>query len=112
MIIRGALLVCSLSLFSSIQQAVAPLPKVVFDSFPTATRDVLARSYKEAAARPNDADAVGALARTLHAWEQWDAAHQAYTRAQALAPRTFAWHYLDAVVLQRLARHADAAAQL
>ena len=31
---------------------------------------------------------------------------------QALAPRAFDWHYLDAVVLQRLARHADAAAQL
>ena len=48
----------------------------------------------------------------LHAWEQWDAAHETYARAQALAPRAFEWHYLDAVVLQRLARSADAAAQL
>src|SRR5262249_39818019 len=31
---------------------------------------------------------------------------------QALSPRTFEWHYLDAVVLQHLARQSDAAAQL
>ena len=48
----------------------------------------------------------------LHAWEQWDGAHQAYARAQALAPRAFEWPYLDAVVLQRLARHAESAARL
>jgi Flp pilus assembly protein TadD len=51
---------------------------------------------------------AGALGRVLHAWEQWDAAHQAYRRAQTLEPKAFAWHYLDGVVLQRLARHADA----
>ena len=38
------------------------------------------------APRHADAQAVGALARTLHAWEQLDAAHAAYTRARALAP--------------------------
>ena len=52
---------------------------------------------------------MGALGRVLHAWEQWDGAHQAYARAQALAPRAFEWPYLDGVVLQRLARHAEAA---
>jgi tetratricopeptide (TPR) repeat protein len=56
-----------------------------------------------------DAAAVGALARLLHAWEQWDAAHEAYARCEALAPRAFEWPYLDGVVLQRLARHAEAA---
>lgn len=56
-----------------------------------------------------DPSAVGALARMLHAWEQFDAAHQAYTRAQGLAPRSFAWQYLDGVVLERLARHSEAA---
>ena len=48
----------------------------------------------------------------LHAWEQWDAAHEAYGRVQALAPRTFDWPYLDAVVLQRLALPSDAVAKL
>ncbi len=56
--------------------------------------------------------AAGALGRILQAWEQWSAAHDAYARAAALAPRVFEWRYLDAVVLQRLARHADAAVQL
>ena len=112
MSIPGSLLVFSLSLISAGQPAVPPpLPTLVFDSFPQATREVLTRSYKEAAVRPNDGDAVGALARTLQAWEQWDSAHQAYARAQALAPRSFAWHYLDGIVLQRLARYAEAASQ-
>src|SRR5256885_4575081 len=96
---------------SAAQAALPPLPHLVFESFPDATRAILVRSYKEAAARPSDAEAVGALARTLHAWEQWDAAHEAYARAQALAPRVVAWQYLDGVVLQRLARHADAASR-
>src|SRR6185503_18945083 len=59
-----------------------------------------------------DVDAVGGLANTLHAWDQWNVAHEAYQRAQALAPRAFTWHYLDAVVLQRLARHDEAATRL
>jgi hypothetical protein len=78
------------------QAAPPSLPRLAFDSFPAPTRDVLARAYKDAAARPNDAETVGALARLLHAWEQWEAAHEVYFRAQVLAPRTFAWHYLDA----------------
>jgi len=94
------------------QTAPPPLPRLALDSFPAPTRDVLARAYQDAAARPNDAEAVGSLARLLHAWEQWDAAHEAYLRAQTLAPKTFAWHYLDAIVLQRLARHTEAAARL
>jgi tetratricopeptide (TPR) repeat protein len=94
------------------QAAPPPLPRLAFDSFPAPTRDALSRAYKDAAARPNDAEAVGALARLLHAWEQWEAAHEAYARAQSLAPRTFAWHYLDAIVLQRLAWHTEAAARL
>jgi len=94
------------------QAAPPPLPRLAFDSFSAPTRDVLARASKDAAARPNDAEAVGALARLLHAWEQWEAAHEAYARAQSLAPKTFAWHYLDAIVLQRLARQTEAAARL
>jgi tetratricopeptide (TPR) repeat protein len=113
MIMPGSLLLCWISLLFAIPQgAVPPLPELALESFPHATRDMIARSYKEAATHPDDAEAVGALARMLHAWEQWEAAHDAYARAQALAPRTFAWPYLDALVLQRLARYAEAAARL
>jgi tetratricopeptide (TPR) repeat protein len=92
------------------QSTLPPLPHLAIDAFPSPTRDALIRPYRDASARPGDAEAVGGLARALQAWEQWSAAHEAYLRAHALAPRTFAWSYLDAVVLQRLARHAEAAA--
>jgi tetratricopeptide (TPR) repeat protein len=88
-----------------------PLP-VVLETFPAAAREAVSRLYKEASARPADAGAAGAVGRMLHAWEQWDSAHQAYERAAALAPSNFDWNYLDAVVLQRLARYDGAASAL
>lgn len=94
------------------QDRIPPLPRLSPESYPPAARSAIERVYRDAVAHPAEAEAVGSLARMLQAWELWDAAHQAYTRAEALAPRTLAWPYLDAVVLQRLARHADAAAQL
>ncbi|HEU4891994.1 MAG TPA: tetratricopeptide repeat protein [Vicinamibacterales bacterium] len=90
------------------REAPPALPRLAPETFPAASRDALTRLYKEALARPNDAAAVGSLGRVLQAWEQWDAAHAAYARAQALAPKAFDWHYLDAVVLQRLVRHPEA----
>jgi tetratricopeptide (TPR) repeat protein len=90
-------------------QAVPPLPQLSPQTYPEAARAPITRVYQNAVARPADAGAIGALARMLQAWEQWEAAHQAYARAQALAPRAFEWHYLDGVILQRLARHAEAA---
>jgi tetratricopeptide (TPR) repeat protein len=97
---------------SAAAQAAPPrLPRVAVETFPAASREAVSAAYRAATARPTDAAAVGALARLLHAWEQWDAAHEAYARSQALAPRVFEWHYLDGVVLQRLARHRQAAAR-
>jgi tetratricopeptide (TPR) repeat protein len=107
------LLVAGLGAASALAQSSAPrLPALAIDTYPTAARESIARAHREAAARATDAEATGALGRVLQAWEQWDAAHDAYVRAQALAPRTFEWHYLDGVVLQRLARPAGAVAQL
>jgi tetratricopeptide (TPR) repeat protein len=97
---------------ASAQSAPPPLPTLSLDSYPPAARDAIARAHREAAAHATDAVQAGTLGRVLQAWEQWDAAHQSYVRAQAIAPATFDWHYLDAVVLQRLARPKDAAAQL
>ncbi len=85
------------------------LPRLPLSAFPTETRDAVEPILKAAAARPADASAAGALARTLQAWQQWDAAHEAFRRAQTLEPAVFDWFYLDGVVLQRLARHAEAA---
>jgi tetratricopeptide (TPR) repeat protein len=85
-----------------------PLPRLVLDSFPPAARAALADVYRDAAAQPDSKEAVGALAKRLHAWEVWEPAHETYARVRRLAPESFEWHYLDAVVLQRLARHAEA----
>ena len=93
-------------------QTVAPLPALDLATFPAAAREHLARVHQEAARRPSDPAAVASLAKWLQAWELWESAHQAYVRAQALAPRAFEGFYLDAIVLQRLARHEEAAARL
>jgi tetratricopeptide (TPR) repeat protein len=93
------------------QAALPPLPQLAFDAYPMAAREAVARAYRAAAAQSTDPAAVGTLAETLHAWDQWGAAHETYVRLQALAPRAFEWQYLDGLVLQRLARHADAAAR-
>ena len=109
-----ALVVLTLALatVSSAQDRIPPLPRLALDSYPSTARDVIAIAHQNATAHDSDASAVGALGRVLQAWEQWDAAHDVYLRAQALAPRAFDWHYLDAIVLQRLARPADAVLQL
>ena len=88
------------------------LPRLAIETYPPSAREHIGRAYANAQARAADPAAVGALARVLHAWGQWEPAHAAYTRAEALEPRSFEWHYLDAVVLQRLTRHAEAAVQL
>src|SRR5436190_1293603 len=93
------------------QAGAPPLPSLQVEAYPPAAREGIERAYRDAAAPDADGGLAGALGRVLQAWEQWDAAHKAYARAQALAPRTFEWHYLDGVVLQRLARPAAAAAR-
>ena len=94
------------------QGTATELPRVAVETFPPAAQSVLQQAYERARSNPRDGEAAGALGRALQAWEQWESAHQAYARAHALAPRTFDWPYLDAVVLQRLARQREAADSL
>jgi tetratricopeptide (TPR) repeat protein len=108
----AVLTLASAVLSASLQATPPALPRLALDSYPAPARATLSRIYEEAAAHPDSVRAVGALARMLHAWELWDPAHQAYERAQSLDPQGFEWRYLDAIVLQRLARHAEAAVQL
>jgi tetratricopeptide (TPR) repeat protein len=93
-------------------QAPPPLPELAMERFPEAARASVSRALGDAKAHPSDAKVVGQLGRVLHAWDQYESAHAAYSRAAALAPKAFEWPYLDAVVLQRLARHAEAATRL
>jgi Flp pilus assembly protein TadD len=89
-----------------------PLPTLTLEAFPSDSRAAIESAARRARAAPDDPAAVGALARMLHAWEQWDAARAAYLRAQHLAPEDVEWPYLLGVVLQRLARPDEAARHL
>jgi tetratricopeptide (TPR) repeat protein len=109
---QGALILVASCATLFAQPAPPPLPHLALDTYPPSAREPLARAHHEATVRPLAADAVCGLARALHAWEQWEGAHQAYARCQMLAPRIFDWFYLDGLVLQRLARHAAAAGPL
>lgn len=94
------------------QAQVPPPVHLPIETYPAALRRAIAPAVRESRARPADAKPTGQLGRLLHAWEQWDSAHEAYARAAALAPGDFQWAYLDGCVLERLARHAEAAAAL
>jgi tetratricopeptide (TPR) repeat protein len=109
--LHGPILLAA-AFWSMTAPAQTDVPRLSLETYPAEARAAIARAHALATARPEDGDAVGGLARVLQAWEQWDAAHQAYARAQALAPRAFDWPYLDAIVLQRLARPDEAVAQL
>ena len=100
------------SCLAALGQQTPTLPRLPLDTYPPAMRDAVSRAYHDAETRPRDGTAAGVLARLLHAWEQWDAAHEAYSRAAALAPQVFDWPYLDACVLARQVRPAEAAARL
>jgi tetratricopeptide (TPR) repeat protein len=101
----------SLFVFTA-QAASSSLPALPIETFPPTARAAIEDVHRRAVASPNRIEAVGPLAMTLHAWELWDAAHQTYEHAQRLDGKAFQWKYLDAVVLQRLARHAEAATRL
>ncbi len=86
-----------------------PLPALALEAFPLDARTAIEAALVQARRKPRDAGAAGALGITLQAWEQWEAAHLAYQRAQVLAPTSADWRHLDGLVLQRLARPAEAA---
>src|ERR1051325_10280413 len=62
--------------------------------FRPAIRAQIERAAAEAKAHPRDIAAVAALAMTLHAYQQYDAAASAYARAHQLDPRNFDWLFL------------------
>ncbi|MPY88449.1 MAG: tetratricopeptide repeat protein [Luteitalea sp.] len=82
------------------------LPDLSLDAFPPDARRAIEPLYREATANADDARSVGSLAMMLHAWEQWDAAAAAYARAAHLAPQTFDWPYLAAVVAERTKQYS------
>ncbi len=84
------------------------LPAIDVAQLPEGAAKAIGEAYRAARAAPDDADVVGRLAVTLHAWEQWDAAAQAYKVAQQLAPRERRWWYLAGLLETARGRHGDA----
>lgn len=86
------------------------LPQVNTAHFLPAIRAQIERAAAEAKAHPRDVRAVAPLAMTLHAYQQYDAAARAYSRAHGLDPRSFDWLYLLGAV-QMESGNFDAAAK-
>jgi tetratricopeptide (TPR) repeat protein len=84
------------------------LPEVNTANFLPAIRTQIEQAEKAARAHPTDAKAVGMLAMTLHAYQQYDAAVRAYSRAHALAPQDFDWLYLGGAAQMELGAFDDA----
>ena len=86
------------------------LPRVNTAEFLPAIRAQVEQAEQKARENPRDAATVGALAMTLHAYQQYDGAAPAYSRAHALEPQNFDWLYLLGAV--QMAQGAfDAAAK-
>ena len=86
------------------------LPKVNTSSFLPIIGAQIEQAAATAKTHPLDANASGMLAMTLHAYEQYDAAAHAYSRAHVLEPRNFDWVYLLGAV--EMARgHFDSAVE-
>ena len=86
------------------------LPAIPLDTYPEVSRGPIGRALDDARAHPDDAARIGKLGMVLQAWEQYDTAASAYSRARALEQR-FEWFYLSGVVEARAGRQ-DAAVRL
>ena len=70
------------------------LPAINTENFLPVIRTQIDQAAADAKAHPRDPKAAGALAMTLHAYQQYDAAARAYSRAHLLEPQNFDWLYL------------------
>jgi tetratricopeptide (TPR) repeat protein len=84
------------------------LPTLDVAGLPGGAGKAIGDAYANARAHPADVEAVGRLAVTLHAWEQWDAAAATYEVARRLAPRDRRWWYLGGLLETARGRHGDA----
>ena len=86
------------------------LPEVDTAKFLPIIRTQIDRALADAKASPRAASTVGALALTLHAYQQHEAAARAYSRAHFLDPQNYDWIYLLGAAQMQLGAF-DAAAK-
>jgi tetratricopeptide (TPR) repeat protein len=84
------------------------LPVIDLSGLSGAARAAIGEAYAVAGANPRSAEELGRLAITLHAWEQWDPAAEAYNAARELAPGDRRWWYLAGLLEVARGRHGDA----
>jgi tetratricopeptide (TPR) repeat protein len=78
------------------------LVQVNMANFLPAIRTQIEQAEQEAKEHPRNAQSAGVLAMTLHAYQQYDAAARAYSRAHLLDPQNFDWLYLLGAVQMEL----------
>src|SRR5437879_3738437 len=84
------------------------LPKVDTSGFQSVIRSQIESAERAARLQPRNPEAAGLLAMTLHAYQQYDRAAQAYARASQLEPQNFDWHYLRGAVQVELGEFSAA----
>ena len=89
----------------------ASLPPLAdLSALPEPARDVVGAADRTARANPDSSGAIGELAEAYHASLLSEAAIDAYTRAESLAPASWQWTYLRGLVLEEHGRQPDARA--
>lgn len=86
----------------------SPTLPVLDGRLPGAAGEAIRQASAVAQRRPDDPELAGRLAMLLHAWEQRDAAAEAYRVAQTLAPADRRWWYLAGLLETARGRHQDA----
>lgn len=95
--------VLALALYASGQQSPS-LPHIDTSAFLPAIGTQIHLAENSARARPDDSQAVGKFAMTLHAYQQYEAAARAYSRAHLIDPHNFDWAYLLGAVRMELGK--------
>lgn len=110
-VVKTAFLLSCLAL-SLIAQPPPDLPPINTAGFSPELRESVRKAYAEAQANPRDAEAVGRLGMTLHAYQQFEFAGVCYARARHFAPQEFRWHYYFGLTQAALAKYGPATAAL
>jgi tetratricopeptide (TPR) repeat protein len=97
-----------LSLFAQAPQSSEP-PKVSTAGFLPSIRDQIEAADANARSHARDPAALGLLGMTLHAYQQYEGALAAYTRAMQLEPGNFDWIYLRGAVQLSMGAFGEAA---
>ncbi len=106
---RLALLLAALSLTACSRESDLPaIPHVVVDHFDSVVAEQVRVALQDAGSHRNDAEINGHLGMVLQAYNQQQAAADAYSIARLLDPGVYRWAYYHGIVLAALGRPDEA----